>query len=318
MKRSLSIIASLMLAVSSIAPLGHSLAVSVGVTINGQPVQFTEETGVPFIDENSRTQVPLRVTMEAYGCAVGWDAGTRTAIVSKDGVTVTAPIGQPYITRDGTVIQNDTAAVIVDSRTYLPIRAVLEAFGATVGWDATSATVIIANSGSASIDTQESTSEQQSVLESEPAPSPAAAATMGERNALFKAQSYLRTSAFSYSGLIKQLEYNKFTTEEATYGADNCGADWNEQALKKAQSYLRTSAFSYSGLVEQLEYNGFTEQEAAYGADNCGADWYEQAAKKAESYLSHSSFSRDGLIHQLEYNGFTAEQAEYGVSQNGY
>lgn len=91
--------------------------------------------------------------------------------------------------------------------------------------------------------------------------------THGEENALKKAQSYLNVSAFSYSGLIDQLEYNGFSSAEATYAADHCGADWNEQAAKKAESYLRVSAFSYDGLVDQLEYNGFTHEQAVYGAN---------------------------------------------------
>lgn len=139
--------------------------------------------------------------------------------------------------------------------------------------------------------------------------------TSGQKNALAKAKSYLSHSAFSRKGLIEQLEYEKFTTEDATFAVDNCEADWNEQALKKACSYLNHSAFSCAGLTEQLEYEGFTAEEAKYGVDNCGADWSEQAVLKAESYLSHSSFSRDGLIDQLEYEGFTREQAIYGVDQ---
>lgn len=142
--------------------------------------------------------------------------------------------------------------------------------------------------------------------------------TLGQRNALDKAASYLSFTAFSYGGLIDQLEYEGFSLEEATFAADNCGADWNEQALLKAQSYLETTAFSYSGLIGQLEYEQFTTEQATYGADNCGADWNEQAAKKAQSYLDYSSFSRDGLIDQLLYEGFTQEQAEYGVSAVGY
>ena len=59
-------------------------------------------------------------------------------------------------------------------------------------------------------------------------------ATMGEKNALSKAKDYLDYSAFSYSGLVKQLEYEGFTHQEAVYGVDNCGADWNEQAAIKA------------------------------------------------------------------------------------
>ncbi|WP_270738825.1 MULTISPECIES: Ltp family lipoprotein [Clostridiaceae] len=147
---------------------------------------------------------------------------------------------------------------------------------------------------------------------------PADQMTIGQRNALESAKSYLSFSEFSYTGLIEQLEYEKYSHEDAVYAADHCGADWNEQALKSAKSYLEYSAFSYTGLIEQLEYEGFTNDQATYGVDNSGANWNEQAAKSAKSYLEYSSFSREGLIEQLEYEGFTHEQAVYGVQQNGY
>lgn len=142
--------------------------------------------------------------------------------------------------------------------------------------------------------------------------------TTSQRNALKSANSYLNFSAFSYEGLISQLEFEEYSHEDAVYAADNCGADWNEQALKTAKNYLEYSAFSHSGLVAQLEYEKFTSDQAKYGADNCGADWDEQAAKAAKSYLDFTSFSKDGLIEQLEYEGFTHEQAEYGATANGY
>lgn len=141
--------------------------------------------------------------------------------------------------------------------------------------------------------------------------------SISKQNALKKAETYLNFSAFSYLGLINQLEFEKFSHEDAVYGADNCGANWNEQALKKAKSYLDFSAFSYSGLIDQLEFEKFTAEQAKYGADNCGANWNEQAAKKAESYLKTFSFSRQGLIDQLEFEGFTYEQAVYGVNSVG-
>lgn len=52
--------------------------------------------------------------------------------------------------------------------------------------------------------------------------SSAVAATMGERNALLSAHSYLSFTVFSYTGLIDQLEFEGYTTSEATYAADNC------------------------------------------------------------------------------------------------
>lgn len=137
-------------------------------------------------------------------------------------------------------------------------------------------------------------------------------------NALKAAKNYLEYTAFSYAGLISQLEYEGYSTEACTYAADNCNADWNEQALNSAINYLEHTAFSYSGLISQLEYEGFTSDQATYGADNCGADWNEQASNAAKNYLEYSSFSRQGLLDQLIYEGFTQEQAEYGVTSVGY
>lgn len=76
--------------------------------------------------------------------------------------------------------------------------------------------------------------------------------------------------AFSYSGLVHQLEYEGYSNADATFAADYCGADWNEQAAKSAESYLKYMSFSRSSLIHQLEYEGFTADQATYGADAVG------------------------------------------------
>ena len=96
------------------------------------------------------------------------------------------------------------------------------------------------------------------------------APTVSQTNALKMAQTYLKYSAFSRQGLIEQLEYEGFSHEDSIYGADNVGADWNEQAVKTAQTYLKYSAFSRKGLIEQLEYEGFTYEQAVYGVEQNG------------------------------------------------
>ena len=72
------------------------------------------------------------------------------AVVMKDGITVQAPVGQAYILVNGVPVPNDTSAVIRDERTYLPIRAVLEAFGAKVSWNNDTRTVAVRTDGTAS------------------------------------------------------------------------------------------------------------------------------------------------------------------------
>lgn len=76
--------------------------------------------------------------------------------------------------------------------------------------------------------------------------------------------------AFSYEGLVEQLEFEGYSHSEAVYGADNCGANWYEQASKKAKEYLRVMPFSRSELIEQLEFEGFTYDQAVYGVEQNG------------------------------------------------
>lgn len=94
--------------------------------------------------------------------------------------------------------------------------------------------------------------------------------TVSQQNALRKAESYLNFSAFSRTELIGQLEYNKFSTGDATWAVDRVNANWNDQAAKKAASYLKFTSFSRGDLVDQLIYNGFTPEQAEYGVSTTG------------------------------------------------
>lgn len=105
------------------------------VFIDNVPVPFSDATGYPFVSAEGRTMVPLRVTMEAFGAAVKWDAEQSTALVTKGITTVACKIGDNAVYRNGTKIPNDAPAVVVNGKTYLPIRAVFEALDATVSWD---------------------------------------------------------------------------------------------------------------------------------------------------------------------------------------
>ena len=96
------------------------------------------------------------------------------------------------------------------------------------------------------------------------------AESFGEKNAKKKAKDYVDLMAFSYNGLIKQLEFENFTHEEAVYGADNCGADWKEEAVEKAKNYLDMYGMSRQGLKDQLLFEEFTDEEAEYAISQVG------------------------------------------------
>jgi len=142
----------------------------------GYAVAFTD--AAPFVDENSRTLVPLRAIGEAMDLGAEWNEETKTATFTalceesaenlsedKDSylgkVTVdftvgaetakttysyfkvgTANDGEAVSTVDSEVVM-DTAAVIKDGRTYAPVKYLAEAFGYNVAWDAETSTVSI-------------------------------------------------------------------------------------------------------------------------------------------------------------------------------
>jgi len=110
--------------------------------------------------------------------------------------------------------------------------------------------------------------EKAETPKEDPAPEPSE--TISQKNAVRKAKSYLGYSSFSHGGLIDQLKYEQFLHSDAVYGADNSGANWNEQAAKKAKSYMAYSAFSRGSLIEQLKYDKFTQSQAEYGANAVG------------------------------------------------
>ena len=94
--------------------------------------------------------------------------------------------------------------------------------------------------------------------------------TVAQSNAKKSATSYLKYSAFSRTGLIDQLEFEGFSTADATYGVDAQIADWNAQAAKSAKAYLKLMPFSRTSLIDQLVFEGYTQAQAEYGVSTTG------------------------------------------------
>jgi len=116
---------------------------TIQVTIDTTRVPYDDNYGFPFIDQNSRTQVPFRITLESFGATVGYDSNLKMATATYNDIVVYVPIGQKYIYVNGEKVVNDTQATLYMGRTYCPIRIILEAFEADVEWDKNTSTVVV-------------------------------------------------------------------------------------------------------------------------------------------------------------------------------
>lgn len=98
----------------------------------------------PFI-QNGRTFVAVRPIGDALGMTIYWDAATQTVTMTKPGETVTIVVGAATfkVDRAGVVTEypTDAPAQINDGRTYLPFRAIGEAMGYEVNFDAATQSV---------------------------------------------------------------------------------------------------------------------------------------------------------------------------------
>ncbi len=96
----------------------------------------------PYI-KGDRTYVPMRYLGEILGAEVVWDDAARTVTLTKGDDVVVFTIGSTTYTINGEANTADVAPEISNDRTMLPARFVAEAFGATVGWDPATKTVLI-------------------------------------------------------------------------------------------------------------------------------------------------------------------------------
>ena len=115
-------------------------ASEITVTIDGIAVNF-EGQGPTIVD--GRTLVPVRGVFEALGFDVDWYQPTQTATLTGNDHVVVISIDSPTFTTNGASHPLDVPAQIIEGRTMLPIRAVLQAVGKDVDWDDTTQTVVI-------------------------------------------------------------------------------------------------------------------------------------------------------------------------------
>ena len=139
MKKIISIILALTAVMSGCTTLAEE---KIKVTLDGQAMDFD----VAPIIQNDRVLVPMRAIFEELHCSVDYtDIDGRQIITAKnDGNTIGFKIGSNEMTVNGEKVSLDTAPIITDDRTLVPLRAVSEALDCSVDRNGDTKTVTIA------------------------------------------------------------------------------------------------------------------------------------------------------------------------------
>lgn len=110
------------------------------VVIDNNPLYFNlkDGLGMPFIDDNNRTILPVRKLVESIGAKVSYTSDKDGKVVRVSAVLnetqVDFNIGSKKYSVNEKTLTMDTVAVIKDGRTYIPARSMLEAFGYEVSY----------------------------------------------------------------------------------------------------------------------------------------------------------------------------------------
>lgn len=111
--------------------------------INGKRIQLDAP---PFI-EAGRTLVPLRFIGEAFGAKVVWISEQNKAVISLGQKTIEVTIGSKTALINGKEHSLDVSAKISQGRTFVPLRFIGEAFGASIVWESESKRIILTYPG---------------------------------------------------------------------------------------------------------------------------------------------------------------------------
>ena len=117
------------------------------ITVNGVKKRIDSQGSKPII-KNNRTLLPIRVVIESLGGTIQWNGKTREVTIELNGHSIVLKIGSSVALVDGIKTKIDpndgkVVPIIINGRTYLPLRFIAEHLGATVDWDGATKTVTL-------------------------------------------------------------------------------------------------------------------------------------------------------------------------------
>jgi uncharacterized repeat protein (TIGR02543 family) len=112
------------------------------ITVNGTSEKIDAQGSKPII-KDGRTLLPIRTLIESLGGTVEWNGKEQKATITLNGHSMVLWIGKTTALVDGSKATLDVAPLIINGRTYIPLRFVSEHLGGSVNWDDKTQTVTI-------------------------------------------------------------------------------------------------------------------------------------------------------------------------------
>lgn len=116
---------------------------STKMTVNGKNKDIDPGRDTKPLIINGRTLMPIRALVEEMGGIAEWDGVLKNVRISCNNRVVEMHIGSKYIMVDGNEDILEVEPLIVDGRTMIPLRKVIEAIGGEITWDESSKTIEI-------------------------------------------------------------------------------------------------------------------------------------------------------------------------------
>ena len=108
----------------------------------------TEKTleAAPFVNDQWRTMVPIRAISAAFKAEIGWEGTRQEVTIRQNGTEILLYIDSTTALVNGAEITLDSAPVIIEGRTFVPLRFVSEVLSYNVNYTPVSRHVVIDNS----------------------------------------------------------------------------------------------------------------------------------------------------------------------------
>ncbi len=133
-----------MIAAVAFSSMGAASAQTIRARVDGNFVSFPEAQPVMV---NNRVMVPVRGVFEHMSASVRWNESAQTVTAERGDDTIKLTINSTYATVNGREVRMDTAPMVYQGSTMVPLRFLSESLKASVDWNNESRIVEISTNG---------------------------------------------------------------------------------------------------------------------------------------------------------------------------